>query len=97
MRNRNIFASVFLLVAEQRLSGCKAWVERVMAEWLKTLYSVVSRDHLTIRLDASRKLVGKPINPTENAKTCINNIEADYTGHTKTTNTKTYKGEKYGF
>jgi hypothetical protein len=29
--------------------------------------------------------------------TFINNIEADYTGHTKTTNTKTYKGEKYGF
>ena len=32
------------LVAEQRLSGCKAQVERVMAEWLKTLYLVVSRD-----------------------------------------------------
>jgi hypothetical protein len=52
------------LVAEQRLSGCKAQVERVVAEWLKTLYLVVSMDHLTIRLDASRKLVGKPINPT---------------------------------
>ena len=52
------------LVAEQRLSGCKARVERVMAEWLKTLYLVVSKDHLNIRLDASRKLVGKPINPT---------------------------------
>jgi len=32
------------LVAEQRLSGCKARVERVMAEWLKTLYLVVSMD-----------------------------------------------------
>jgi len=86
MRNRNIFASVFLLVAEQRLSGCKAWVERVMAEWLKTLYSVVSRDHLTIRLDASRKLVGKPINPTEYTLTCINNTDGDNTANTNTTN-----------
>ena len=32
------------LVAEQRLSRCKARVERVMAEWLKTLYLVVSMD-----------------------------------------------------
>jgi len=60
----NIVATVLLLLAEQRLSGCKAWVERVMGECLKTLYLVVSRDHLNIRLDASRKLVGKPINPT---------------------------------
>ena len=90
MCKSKVIANTLPLVAEQQLRGCKAGVERVMAEWLKTLYSVVSRDHLTIRLDASRKLVGKPINPTENAKTCINNYEADYTGHTKTTNTKTY-------
>ena len=60
----SIVATVLLLLAEQRLSGCKAWVERVMGECLKTLNLVVSRDHLNIRLDASRKLVGKPINPT---------------------------------
>lgn len=52
------------LVAEQLLSGCKARVERVMGECLKTLYLVVSMDHLSQRLDASRKLVGKPISPT---------------------------------
>jgi len=32
------------LVAEQLLSGCKARVERVMGECLKTLYLVVSMD-----------------------------------------------------
>jgi hypothetical protein len=57
-------AILFGLVAEQRLSGCKAWVERVMGECLKTLNLVVSTDHLSQRLDASRKLVGKPIIPT---------------------------------
>ena len=44
-----IIASIFTCLAEQRLRGCKAWVERVMAEWLKTLYSVVSKDYLTQR------------------------------------------------
>ncbi|AGE60342.1 hypothetical protein I899_gp008 [Pelagibacter phage HTVC008M] len=42
----NIVATLLLLLAEQQLRGCKAWVERVMGECLKTLYSVVSRDHL---------------------------------------------------
>jgi hypothetical protein len=66
------------LVAEQRLSGCKAWVERVMGECLKTLNLVVSMDHLTIRLDASRKLVGKPINPTRYIlKLCLMNLYTD--------------------
>jgi hypothetical protein len=40
--------TLFGLVAEQRLSGCKAWVERVMGECLKTLYLVVSKDHLKL-------------------------------------------------
>jgi hypothetical protein len=49
MSNIYIIASIFICLAEQRLRGCKAWVERVMAEWLKTLYSVVSRDYLPQR------------------------------------------------
>ena len=60
----NIVATLLLLLAEQQLRGCKAWIERVMGECLKTLYSVVSRDHLHTRLDSSRKLGGKPINPS---------------------------------
>ena len=44
-----IIASIFTCLAEQRLRGCKAWVERVMGECLKTLYSVVSKDYLTQR------------------------------------------------
>jgi len=31
-------------VAEQQLSGCNARVERVRADWLKTLNSVFSTD-----------------------------------------------------
>ena len=40
----NIVATLLLLLAEQQLRGCKAWIERVMGECLKTLYLVVSRD-----------------------------------------------------
>ena len=80
-------------VAEQQLRGCKAYAWRVMAEWLRTPYVVLSRDLSLTRLDSSLKFVGKPINPTKDAycnniqvRTCINSNEADYIGHTKTTN-----------
>jgi hypothetical protein len=86
MCKSKVIANTLPLVAEQQLRGCKAGVERVMAEWLKTLYSVVSKDHLNIRLDSSWKLVGKPINPTEYTLTCINNTDGDNTANTNTTN-----------
>jgi len=88
MCKSKVIANTLPLVAEQQLRGCKAGVERVMAEWLKTLYSVVSKDHLNIRLDSSWKLVGKPINPTEYTLTLINNTEAVNIGHTNTINTR---------
>ena len=75
-----IIASIFTCLAEQRLRGCKAWVERVMAEWLKTPCLVASRDHLNKDMDSSRKLVGKSINPTTDAY-CLTNrklYEATY-------------------
>ena len=40
----NIVATLLLLLAEQQLRGCKAWVERVMGECLKTPWAVLSRD-----------------------------------------------------
>ena len=63
-----IIASIFTCLAEQRLRGCKAWVERVMGECLKTLDLVFSTDHLPFLelLDTSGKIVGVvPTNPTE--------------------------------
>ena len=39
-------ANLFVFVAEQRLSGCNARVERVRGYCLKTLNLVVSTDHL---------------------------------------------------
>ena len=67
MRKVILFASKVIFLAEQCLRGHKAEVWRVMAEWLKTPYFVLSRDHLQSRLDSSRKIVGKPINPTKDA------------------------------
>jgi len=61
-------ATFLILLAEQQLRGCKAWARRVMAEWLKTPCSVVSRDHLNSDMDSSRKLVGKSMNPTKDTK-----------------------------
>ena len=93
MRNKNIIANIFSFLAEYCLRGQKAYVWRVMAEWLRTPYVVLSRDLSLTRLDSSLKFVGKPINPTKDAycnniqvRTCINSNEADYIGHTKTTN-----------
>ena len=67
MRKVILFASNFICLAEHSLSGLKAWARRVMAEWLKTPCLVASRDLSNQRLDSSRKLVGKPINPTTDA------------------------------
>jgi len=67
MRKVIIFASIVILLAEKCLRGHKAWARRVMAEWLKTPCLVASRDHLNSRMDSSRKLVGKSMNPTKDA------------------------------
>ena len=71
MRKVTLFASFVICLAEYSLRGLKAWVRRVMAEWLKTPWSVLSRDLSKIRLDSSWKIVGKPINPTTDAY-CFN-------------------------
>ena len=49
MRKQSIFASIFSFLAEHCLRGQKAYVWRVMAEWLKTPYVVFSRDYLSHR------------------------------------------------
>ena len=67
MRKVILFASKIILLAENCLRGQKAWARRVMAEWLKTPCLVLSRDLSSQRLDASLKIVGKPINPTKDA------------------------------
>ena len=67
MRNNNIIASILLFLAEYCLRGQKAWAWRVTAEWLKTPCLVLIRDLSSQRLDASLKIVGKPINPTKDA------------------------------
>ena len=67
MRNKYKIASLYFFLAEHSLRGLKAWARRVMAEWLKTPCLVASRDLSNQRLDSSRKLVGKPINPTTDA------------------------------
>tara|TARA_B100000212_G_scaffold226271_1_gene171828 strand:+ start:37 stop:249 length:213 start_codon:yes stop_codon:yes gene_type:complete len=67
MRKVILFASKIILLAENCLRGQKAWARRVMAEWLKTPRLVLSRDHLPQEMDSSRKIVGKPINPTKDA------------------------------
>jgi len=67
MRKVTLFASFVICLAEKCLRGHKAWARRVMAEWLKTPCLVASRDLSNQRLDSSRKLVGKPINPTTDA------------------------------
>ena len=58
MRKVILFASKVIFLAEQCLRGHKAEVWRVMAEWLKTPYVVLSRDLSLIRLDSSWKIVG---------------------------------------
>ena len=67
MRNNILIASSIFCLAEYSLSGLKAWARRVMAEWLKTPCLVLIRDLSSQRLDASLKIVGKPINPTTDA------------------------------
>ena len=67
MRKVTLFASFVICLAEHCLRGQKAWARRVMAEWLKTPCLVASRDHLSSRMDSSRKLVGKSMNPTTDA------------------------------
>tara|TARA_Y100000004_G_C8848990_1_gene383905 strand:- start:201 stop:413 length:213 start_codon:yes stop_codon:yes gene_type:complete len=67
MRKVILFASKIILLAENCLRGQKAWARRVMAEWLKTPRLVPSRDHLSQRMDSSRKVVGKSMNPTKDA------------------------------
>jgi hypothetical protein len=44
MQNIIIIRSMIICLAEHSLRGLKAWTERVMAEWLKTLGLVLSRD-----------------------------------------------------
>ena len=67
MRNKYKIASLYFFLAEHSLRGLKAWARRVMAEWLKTPCLVLIRDLSSQRLDASLKIVGKPINPTKDA------------------------------
>ena len=62
LKQKNI-ASLFGFVAEQRLSGCKATIERVMRQCVKTLNRVISTNLSIIRLDALGKFTGNPINP----------------------------------
>ena len=63
LKQKNI-ASLFGFVAEQQLSGCKAFIKRVMRKCVKTLNKVISINHL-LRLDALRKFTGKLINPVK--------------------------------
>ena len=67
MRNNFTIASVLFFLAEYSLRGLKAWAWRVTAEWLKTPCLVLIRDLYSQRLDDSLKIVGKPINPTNDA------------------------------
>ena len=67
MRKKNIFANVFSFVAENCLRGQKAWVWRVTAEWLKTPYSVLSRDYLHIDGLFPEDCGCVPTNPTKDA------------------------------
>ena len=86
MRKQNIFATIFSFLAEHCLRGQKAYSWRVMAVWLKTPRVVLSRDHLSNRLDSSWKIAGKPINPARDALTIINNYDGDNIANTNTTN-----------
>ena len=67
MRKNNIIASILLFLAEKCLRGHKAWVWRVMAEWLKTPYSVLSRDYLTKDGLFLEDCGCVPTNPTKDA------------------------------
>jgi len=67
MRKVILVASSIIFLAEKCLRGHKAKARRVMAEWLKTPCLAVSRDYLQSKMDSSRKLVGKSMNPTKDA------------------------------
>jgi len=67
MRNNNIIASILLFLAEYCLRGQKAWVWRVMAVWLKTPYSVLSRDYLIKDGLFPEDCGCVPTNPTKDA------------------------------
>ena len=67
MRKVILFASKVIFLAEQCLRGHKAEVWRVMAEWLKTPYSVLSRDYLHIDGLFPEDCGCVPTNPTKDA------------------------------
>ena len=67
MRKVILFASKVIFLAEQCLRGHKAEVWRVMAEWLKTPYSVLSRDYLTKDGLFPEDCGCVPTNPTKDA------------------------------
>jgi len=67
MRKVTLIASFVICLAEKCLRGHKVKARRVMAEWLKTPCFAVSRDYLQSKMDSSRKLVGKSMNPTTDA------------------------------
>ena len=81
MRKVILFASKVILLAEQCLRGHKAYSRRVMAEWLKTPWVVVSRDQSFIDIGLFLEACGcVPTSPTKDAyclqtrgKTLINN------------------------
>ena len=67
MRKVIIMYNIVICLAEHSLRGLKAWARRVMAEWLKTPYSVLRRDYLTKDGLFLEDCGCVPTNPTKDA------------------------------